>query len=90
MTVAVATLGFPRIGLRRELKFALESYWAGKSTLADLQTAAAGLRAGDIISRIGGVARPTAAQVRQAAAGDVPVLVAVERDGRHLVTVLEP
>ena len=45
MTVAVATLGFPRIGLRRELKFALESYWAGKSTLADLQTAAAGLRA---------------------------------------------
>ena len=44
MTVSVATLGFPRIGLRRELKFALESYWAGKSTLAELQTAAAGLR----------------------------------------------
>lgn len=45
MTVSVATLGFPRIGLRRELKFALESYWAGKSSLTDLQTAAAGLRA---------------------------------------------
>jgi len=45
MTVAVATLGFPRIGLRRELKHALESYWSGKSTLADLQSAAAGLRA---------------------------------------------
>ena len=44
MTVSVATLGFPRIGLRRELKFALESYWAGKSTLAELQTAASGLR----------------------------------------------
>ncbi|MCW5646643.1 MAG: 5-methyltetrahydropteroyltriglutamate--homocysteine S-methyltransferase [Sphingopyxis sp.] len=45
MTVSVATLGFPRIGLRRELKFALESYWSGKSSLAALQTAAAGLRA---------------------------------------------
>ncbi|WP_447750291.1 5-methyltetrahydropteroyltriglutamate--homocysteine S-methyltransferase [Sphingopyxis fribergensis] len=45
MTVSVATLGFPRIGLRRELKFALESYWAGKSSLAELQAAAAGLRA---------------------------------------------
>jgi 5-methyltetrahydropteroyltriglutamate--homocysteine methyltransferase len=45
MTVSVATLGFPRIGLRRELKFALESYWAGKSSLAELQSAAAGLRA---------------------------------------------
>lgn len=44
MTVSVATLGFPRIGLRRELKFALESYWAGKSSLADLQTTASGLR----------------------------------------------
>ena len=44
MTVSVATLDFPRIGLRRELKFALESYWAGKSTLAELQTAASGLR----------------------------------------------
>lgn len=45
MTVSVATLGFPRIGLRRELKFALESYWEGKSPLAELQAAAAGLRA---------------------------------------------
>jgi 5-methyltetrahydropteroyltriglutamate--homocysteine methyltransferase len=45
MTVSVATLGFPRIGLRRELKFALESYWAGKSSLADLQAAAVALRA---------------------------------------------
>ncbi len=44
MTVSVATLGFPRIGLRRELKHALESYWAGKSSLADLQTTASGLR----------------------------------------------
>lgn len=44
MTVSVATLGFPRIGLRRELKVALESYWSDKSTLADLHAAAAGLR----------------------------------------------
>lgn len=44
MTVTVATLGFPRIGPRREYKFALENYWAGKSTEAELQEAAAGLR----------------------------------------------
>jgi 5-methyltetrahydropteroyltriglutamate--homocysteine methyltransferase len=44
MTVTVATLGFPRIGPRRELKFALEHYWSGKSTETDLQEAAAGLR----------------------------------------------
>ncbi|HMI18701.1 MAG TPA: 5-methyltetrahydropteroyltriglutamate--homocysteine S-methyltransferase [Sphingomonas sp.] len=44
MTVTVATLGFPRIGPRRELKFALERYWAGKSSEAELQEAAAALR----------------------------------------------
>ena len=43
--IPVATLGTPRIGPRRELKFALESYWAGKSTEAQLLDAAAGLRA---------------------------------------------
>ena len=45
MTVTVATLGFPRIGPRRELKFALEKFWSGKSTEAELLEAAAGLRA---------------------------------------------
>ncbi|MGH7083020.1 MAG: hypothetical protein ACREFV_11190, partial [Acetobacteraceae bacterium] len=30
MSVLVATLGFPRIGPRRELKSALERYWSGK------------------------------------------------------------
>ena len=44
MTVTVAALGFPRIGPRRELKFALEKYWAGKSPAGELQEAAAGLR----------------------------------------------
>jgi 5-methyltetrahydropteroyltriglutamate--homocysteine methyltransferase len=44
MTVTVATLGFPRIGPRRELKTALESYWAGKPDQATLLTAAADLR----------------------------------------------
>ncbi len=43
MTVA-HTLGFPRIGARRELKFALESYWAGKSTAAELEETARTLR----------------------------------------------
>lgn len=45
MTVTVATLGFPRIGARRELKFALEKYWSGRVDAAGLQDAAAGLRA---------------------------------------------
>jgi 5-methyltetrahydropteroyltriglutamate--homocysteine methyltransferase len=44
MTVTVATLGFPRIGPRRELKTALESYWAGKTDQAALLAAAADLR----------------------------------------------
>lgn len=44
MTVTVATLGFPRIGPRRELKFALEGYWAGKIGKPELQEVAAGLR----------------------------------------------
>ncbi|HSX55681.1 MAG TPA: 5-methyltetrahydropteroyltriglutamate--homocysteine S-methyltransferase [Sphingomonas sp.] len=44
MTVTIATLGFPRIGPRRELKHALESYWSGKSDEAALLESAAGLR----------------------------------------------
>lgn len=44
MTVTIATLGFPRIGPRRELKHALESFWSGKSGEAVLLEAAAGLR----------------------------------------------
>jgi 5-methyltetrahydropteroyltriglutamate--homocysteine methyltransferase len=44
MTVTVATLGFPRIGPRRELKTALESYWSGKTDQAALLAAAADLR----------------------------------------------
>jgi 5-methyltetrahydropteroyltriglutamate--homocysteine methyltransferase len=45
MTIA-SNLGYPRIGPRRELKTALESFWAGKSTDADLHATAAALRAG--------------------------------------------
>ncbi|MFQ6370898.1 5-methyltetrahydropteroyltriglutamate--homocysteine S-methyltransferase [Shewanella sp. YIC-542] len=37
-------LGFPRIGRRRELKFALEQYWRGEITQAQLLTQAAQLR----------------------------------------------
>jgi 5-methyltetrahydropteroyltriglutamate--homocysteine methyltransferase len=44
MTVTVATLGFPRIGPRRELKFALEKYWSGQTGEADLLETAAALR----------------------------------------------
>lgn len=45
MSVTVATLGFPRIGPRRELKTALERYWSGKSDRAELLALAADLRA---------------------------------------------
>ncbi|MDT8760990.1 5-methyltetrahydropteroyltriglutamate--homocysteine S-methyltransferase [Sphingomonas psychrotolerans] len=44
MTITVATLGFPRIGPRRELKHALEAFWSGKSSEAELRDAASGLR----------------------------------------------
>lgn len=38
------SLGFPRIGRRRELKFALEKYWRGESTQAELHEVARELR----------------------------------------------
>jgi 5-methyltetrahydropteroyltriglutamate--homocysteine methyltransferase len=44
-SLPIATLGTPRIGPRRELKSALESYWSGKSGEATLLEAAAALRA---------------------------------------------
>lgn len=44
LSLPVATLGTPRIGPRRELKLALESYWAGKISEEQLLDAAAGLR----------------------------------------------
>ncbi|MEW9547792.1 5-methyltetrahydropteroyltriglutamate--homocysteine S-methyltransferase [Nonomuraea sp. NPDC050783] len=45
MFPASTVLGYPRIGPRRELKRALESYWDGRSTRAELERAGAGLRA---------------------------------------------
>ncbi|KGL53599.1 5-methyltetrahydropteroyltriglutamate--homocysteine S-methyltransferase [Pantoea ananatis] len=45
MTILNHTLGFPRIGLRRELKKALESYWAGNSAQEELQAVGRELRA---------------------------------------------
>lgn len=38
-------LGYPRIGRRRELKHAVESFWAGRIDAAELERTAAGLRA---------------------------------------------
>ncbi|KAJ6365492.1 hypothetical protein OIU76_030296 [Salix suchowensis] len=37
-------VGYPRMGPKRELKFALESFWDGKSSAEDLQKVAADLR----------------------------------------------
>jgi len=42
--VKSANLGFPRIGHNRELKKAVESYWKGKSSEADLQQTAKEIR----------------------------------------------
>jgi 5-methyltetrahydropteroyltriglutamate--homocysteine methyltransferase len=39
-----ANLGFPRIGVHRELKRAIEGYWAGRHSAADLEATAADLR----------------------------------------------
>ena len=44
MTVTIASLGFPRIGPRRELKFALEKFWSGAAGERDLAETAAALR----------------------------------------------
>jgi len=43
--VSSAILGFPRIGAERELKKALESYWKGEKTEAELLAVAAKIRA---------------------------------------------
>jgi 5-methyltetrahydropteroyltriglutamate--homocysteine methyltransferase len=36
LSMKIANLGFPRIGRQRELKFALEKYWRGELTQAEL------------------------------------------------------
>mgnify|MGYP001156492477 CR=1 FL=1 len=41
---AATVLGYPRIGRHRELKRALESFWAGRTGAAELERAAAELR----------------------------------------------
>lgn len=43
-TMASHVVGYPRMGPKRELKFALESFWDGKSNSDDLEKVAADLR----------------------------------------------
>ncbi|MFC5069477.1 5-methyltetrahydropteroyltriglutamate--homocysteine S-methyltransferase [Flaviflagellibacter deserti] len=45
MSIVTASLGFPRIGPRRELKSALESSWSGKTDQAALVASAKDIRA---------------------------------------------
>ncbi|TDV43730.1 methionine synthase (B12-independent) [Actinophytocola oryzae] len=45
MTIGTTVLGYPRIGPRRELKRAVERYWAAKIDAPDLQEVARDLRA---------------------------------------------
>ena len=42
--MASFVIGFPRIGEKRELKFALESYWSGKSDFSEVERVAKELR----------------------------------------------
>ena len=49
MSITVSTLGFPRIGPRRELKSALERFWAGKINGQSLLADAAGVPVGNPI-----------------------------------------
>lgn len=51
--VKTAVLGFPRIGRKRELKHALESFWAGKSAAEDLLSQAKALRADNWAAQAG-------------------------------------
>ena len=44
MTNKTLITGFPRIGEKRELKKALESYWTGKSSIKKLQKSSSELR----------------------------------------------
>lgn len=44
MTI-IHNLGFPRIGAQRELKRAVEAYWAGKQTAEELLATGQQLRA---------------------------------------------
>ncbi len=45
MTILHHTLGFPLVGLQRELKKAQESYWAGNTTQEELLAVRRELRA---------------------------------------------
>ncbi|MGH9163456.1 MAG: 5-methyltetrahydropteroyltriglutamate--homocysteine S-methyltransferase, partial [Vicinamibacteraceae bacterium] len=44
MSVLATCLGYPRVGLARELKKAVEGYWAGRRTSEELRSVAADLR----------------------------------------------
>ncbi|KAH9547233.1 hypothetical protein CY35_11G024900 [Sphagnum magellanicum] len=45
IAMASHVVGYPRMGPKRELKFALESFWDGKTSAADLEAVAKDLRA---------------------------------------------
>jgi 5-methyltetrahydropteroyltriglutamate--homocysteine methyltransferase len=45
IAMASHVVGYPRMGPKRELKFALESFWEGKTSAADLEAVAKDLRA---------------------------------------------
>ena len=44
MATTTHILGYPRIGEKRELKFALEKYWRGEINQAELKKVGADLR----------------------------------------------
>ena len=59
MEARAHNLGFPRMGQRRELKFALEDFWAGKRSEQELVRTGAELRAAHWkLQREAGIAVP--------------------------------
>jgi 5-methyltetrahydropteroyltriglutamate--homocysteine methyltransferase len=50
--MTIHNLGYPRIGDKRELKFALEAYWKGDKTQAELDAVAAEIRYQNIQTQI--------------------------------------
>ena len=81
-------VGYPRIGRRRELKKAVEAYWAGRTSAAELETTAAELRAASYarLSELGGVFARLVAGLVVEVAEHIPVSelddVKVELDAR--------
>src|SRR5689334_6954970 len=56
LKILTHNLGFPRIGPRRELKKALEAYWNGRCSEADLMASTRAIRRGNwLVQKAAGI-----------------------------------